>query len=246
MDTKIAIVTIHDVNPSCSERLGQVTDLLKERNVSYNLSLVPYYQRKFNLINYPTFVDQLLSLLKKQRVEITLHGLYHEVDSEIEDFESQPKEQERSEIQTGLKIYETVKLPRPTTFIPPSWRLSRETIEALKDLNFKIVESQSSIEFIQAAKKLLLSPVMNWDKYGDQDKNREMLSKNKDEFYKHLFNLDGESFGIFRLAIHPPNDPKDALEDQMKMIEHLETKQNYKFVKYSELDDTFVNKNSNV
>jgi predicted deacetylase len=247
METKIAIVTIHDVNPSCTERLEQVTDILEGQNISYNLSLVPFYQQKFNLINYPTFTNQLLSLSRKHNVEITLHGLYHEINTLIEDFESQSKEQEKSEIQIGLKIIETVKLPLPTTFIPPAWRLSRETIEALKSLNFKIVESRSSIEVIQAAKKYLLSPVMNWDKYGDKDKNREMLNENKIEFYKHLFNLDGESFGIFRLAIHPPHDPSEALEDQMKMIEHLKTNQDYKFITYSELaDNASSDKTSNV
>ena len=237
MQNKIAIVTIHDVNPSCTERLKDLTDVLEGHNVKFNLSLVPFYQKTFNLINYPTFVSQLSTLLKKQNVEVTLHGLYHEINKEIEDFESQSKEQEKSEIQMGLKIIESVKLPQPTAFIPPAWRLSRETIEALKDLNFEIVESRSSIEFIHSAKKYLLSPVMNWDKYGDKYKNKEMLNENKTEFYKHLFNEEGESFGIFRLAIHPPHDPDEALDDQMKMIEHLKTNQDYKFVTYSELAD---------
>lgn len=243
MEPKIAIVTIHDVNPSCADRLEQVTDSLEGQNISYNLSLVPFYQQKFNLINYPVFSKQLLSLSKAQNVEITLHGLYHEINKVIEDFESQSKEQEKSEIQLGLKIIDTVKLPVPTTFIPPAWRLSRETIEALKNLNFRIVESRSSIEFIQTAKKYLLCPVMNWDKYGDKVKNRETLDENKTEFYKHLFNLDGESFGIFRLAIHPPHDPNEALEDQIKMIEYLKTNQNYKFIKYSELTDNVLSGN---
>jgi predicted deacetylase len=235
MEKKIAIVTIHDVNPSCTERLEQVTHILEDQNIKYNISLVPFYQKTFNLINYPTFVSKLSSLSKKQNVEVTLHGLYHEINTVIEDFESQSKEQEKSEIQMGLKILGSVKLPTPTTFIPPAWRLSRETIEALKDLNFEIVESRSSIEFIHSAKKYLLSPVMNWDKYGNKNKNKEMLNENKIEFYKHLFNLDGESYGIFRLAIHPPHDPNEALDDQVKMIEHLITNQDYKFITYSDL-----------
>ena len=64
MEPKIAIVTIHDVNPSCADRLEQVTDSLEGQNISYNLSLVPFYQQKFNLINYPIFSKQLLSLSK--------------------------------------------------------------------------------------------------------------------------------------------------------------------------------------
>ena len=106
--------------------------------------------------------------------------MYYEINTAIEDFESQSKEQEISEIQLGLKIIDNVKLPVPNTFIPPAWRLSRETIKALKNL--------------------------------DRVKNRETLHENKIEFYKHLFNLDSDSFGIFRLAIHPPHDPNEALE----------------------------------
>jgi predicted deacetylase len=237
MRNKIAVVTIHDVNPSCDKKLKKVITSLEKENISYNLSVVPFYQKKFNLTKYPAFCNQLssLALEKKQRVELTLHGLYHEVKGEIEDFDSQPTKQEKSEIQTGLDIFETVKLPLPTTFIPPAWHLSRQTIEALKILKFNIAESRSSIEFIHTAKKYLLPPVMNWDKYGDKKKNREALGENRTEFYKHLFNEDAQSFGIFRLAIHPPHDPDEALDDQMKMIKYLKNSQKYKFVKYSEL-----------
>lgn len=241
MENKIALVTIHDVNPSCAERLNEITSRLEEQRIAYNLSVVPFYQRKFNLTNHPDFCNQLSSLVeKKHDIELTLHGLYHEFDGEIEDFDSQSTEQEKNEIMLGLKLFERMNITTPTTFIPPAWHLSRETIEALKILNFKIAESRSSIEFIHSAKKYLLSPVMNWDKYGDSKKNLETLDENKTEFYKHLFNSDGESFGVFRLAIHPPHDPEQALDDQMKMIEYLKISQKYKFIKYSELSDDIL------
>ena len=104
-----------------------------------------------------------------------MHGLYHQIEGKIEDFDSQSKEQEKDEIQKGLDIFSSVKLSKLSIFIPPAWHLSRQAIEALKDLNFEIAESRSALEFIQRRKKYLVSPVINWDKYGDKEKNKETL-----------------------------------------------------------------------
>jgi peptidoglycan/xylan/chitin deacetylase (PgdA/CDA1 family) len=164
-----------------------------------------------------------------------LHGLYHQIEGKIEDFDSQSKEQEKNEIQQSLDILSSAKLSKPSTFIPPAWHLSRQAIEALKDLNFEIAESRSALEFIHKRKKYLISPVINWDKYGDKEKNKETLTQNKQEFYTHLFNIDGESYGLFRMSIHPPNDPDEALTDQIEMINYLKEKEYYKFMNYSDL-----------
>jgi len=41
--------------------------------------------------------------------------------------------------------------------------------------------------------------------------------------------------GLFRIAIHPPNDPDEALADQIEMIKHLRERESYEFMKYSDL-----------
>lgn len=235
IEKKIAIITIHDINPSCAEKLQLIVDELNQLKVKYNLSVVPYYDKKYNIKDNLEFCTQISSLLQLDNVELTLHGLYHQIKGKIEDFDSQSKEQEKNEIQQGLDILSSAKLSKPSTFIPPAWHLSRQAIEALKDLNFEIAESRSALEFIQKRKKYLISPVINWDKYGDKEKNKETLNQNKQEFYTHLFNIDGESYGLFRMSIHPPNDPDDALTDQMEMINYLKEKEYYKFMNYSDL-----------
>jgi predicted deacetylase len=68
-----------------------------------------------------------------------------------------------NEIQQGLDILSSAKLPTPSTFIPPAWHLSRQAIEALKDLKFDIAESMSALELIKKGKKYLVSPVLNWE-----------------------------------------------------------------------------------
>jgi predicted deacetylase len=235
IDKKIGIITIHDVNPSCSEKLQTITNELDYLKIKYNLSIVPFYDKKYNVKDDDAFCNQISSLCQLYTVELTLHGLYHQLDGKIEDFDSQSKEQEKKEIQQGLDILSSAKLPTPSTFIPPAWHLSRQAIQALRDLKFNIAESMSDLELIQKGKKYLLSPVLNWDKSGDKEKNKETLKQNKTEFYTHLFNIDGESYGLFRMAIHPPHDPDEALADQIEMIKFLQEKENYRFVNYSDL-----------
>jgi predicted deacetylase len=242
IDEKLAIITIHDVNPSHSEDILTVTEQLNKLKVKYNLSIVPYYNKKYNLKNHRAFYDEISSLLKYGHVELTLHGLYHEVDGKIEDFDTESKEEEKQEIQEGLDILSAVNLPRPSMFIPPAWHLSRQCIEALKELNFSMSESMTDIEFIQKGKKYILHPVMNWDQQGDKEKNKQTLQQNKEMFYKRIFNIDGKTNGLYRMAIHPPHDPDGALQDQVEMIKYLIDKEGYELIKYSDLLNIYEEK----
>jgi hypothetical protein len=76
---------------------------------------------------------------------------------------------------------------------------------------------------------------MNWDQQGDKEKNKQTLEQNKQMFYNRLFNVGSKTYGLFRIAIHPPHDPDEALVDQLEMIKHLKEKESYEFMKYSDL-----------
>ena len=235
--SKLAIITVHDVNPLHSERILQTLDELNKLKIKYSLSIVPYYSKKYNVNDDSDFCNEISSLLHSTNgnVELTLHGLYHQVDGQLDDFDTHTKEEEKSEIQKGLDILSSARLPRPLTFIPPAWHLSRQAIEALKELNFSVSESMTGLDFIQKGKKYLLHPVMNWDQQGDKEKNKQALKQNKQMFYDRLFNISGEAYGLFRIAIHPPYDPDEALADQIEMIKHLRHKESYRFMTYSDL-----------
>ena len=235
IDQKLAIITVHDVNPSHAEEVLTVTEQLNKLKVKYNLSIVPYYNKKYRLVDYMDFCKQISSLLKYGDVDLTLHGLYHEVEGNIEDFDTESKEEEKQEIQEGLDILSAVNLPRPSMFIPPAWHLSRQCIEALKELNFSMAESMTDLEFIQKGKKYILHPVMNWDQQGDKEKNKQTLQQNKEMFYDRIFNVNGKTNGLYRMAIHPPHDPDGALQDQIEMIKYIKEKEGYELIKYSDL-----------
>ena len=49
IDQKVAIVTIHDVAPPYLEKTLQVSDELNKLKINYNLSIVPYYDKKYNV-----------------------------------------------------------------------------------------------------------------------------------------------------------------------------------------------------
>ena len=235
IDQKVAIITIHDVNPSHSEKILKTCYELNKLKIKYNLSIVPYYRKRYNLNDYAAFCRQISSLLQSGNIELTLHGFYHQTDGQFEDFDTGSKEEEKLEIQKGLEILLAAKLPRPLMFIPPGWNLSRQCIEALKELNFKMSESMTDLEFIQKGKKYILHPVMNWDQQGDKEKNKQTLEQNKQMFYNRIFNVNGKTNGLFRMAIHPPYDPEEALADQIEMIRYIREKEGYELIKYSDL-----------
>ena len=144
IDQKLAIITIHDVNPSDSEKILKTSDELNKLKIKYNLSIIPFYNKEHNLKDHPDFCDQISSLLQSGNVELTLHGLYHQLNGRIEDFDTESKEQEKQEIQQGLDILTAVsKLPKPSMFIPPAWHLSRQCIEALKELGCCETETEA-------------------------------------------------------------------------------------------------------
>ncbi len=95
IDRKLSILTLHDVNPSCSEKLQSITDQLNRLNIKYNLSIVPNYCKKYNLKENADFCNQISTLLQSDYVELTLHGLYHQIDGRIEDYDSESKEKEK-------------------------------------------------------------------------------------------------------------------------------------------------------
>jgi predicted deacetylase len=237
IDQKIAIITVHDVNPFHSDKILKTLDELNKLKINYNISIVPYYNKKYNLKDYADFSNNISSILQSDNnmVELSLHGLYHQVNGQLDDFDTQTKEEEKKEIQKGLDILSSTNLPRPSIFIPPAWHLSRQAIEALKELNFSISESMTDLELIQKGKKYLLHPVMNWDQQGDKEKNKQTLKQNKQLFYDRLFNITGETYGLFRIAIHPPYDPDEALVDQIELIKYLKEKESYRFMIYSDL-----------
>ena len=98
IDQKIAIITVHDVNPSHSEKILKTLDELNKLKINYNLSIVPYYSKKYNLKDFGDFSNSISLALQSDNnnVELSLHGLYHQVDGQMDDFDTHTKEEEKT------------------------------------------------------------------------------------------------------------------------------------------------------
>jgi predicted deacetylase len=77
IDQKLAIITIHDANPSHSDKIIKTSFELNKLKIKYNLSIVPYYRKKYNLKDYVTFCDQISSLLQSGNVELHMILMKH-------------------------------------------------------------------------------------------------------------------------------------------------------------------------
>jgi hypothetical protein len=100
---------------------------------------VPYYNKKYNLKDYTDFSNRISSTLQSDNdnnVELSLHGLYHQVDGQFDDFDTHTKEEEKNEVQKGLDILSSANLPKPLIFIPPAWHLSTHFIVGYASIFF--------------------------------------------------------------------------------------------------------------
>jgi predicted deacetylase len=73
-------------------------DELNKLKINYNLSIVPYYNKKYNLKDYTEFSNHISSTLQANdnNVELSLHGLYRQVDGQMDDFDTHTKEEEKT------------------------------------------------------------------------------------------------------------------------------------------------------
>jgi predicted deacetylase len=230
---KIGLITIHDITPF-QDYLSKTIEVIKQLEnvgVHYNLAIVPNY-RKESIITHDNFMVNISNYLKKDKPNIALHGLYHEYRNCIEDFHTLTTAETRDEIAKGLSIFKQVSLPRPKVFIPPAWYVSLSTLEALQQSEFEIVESMDNLYLIQNEVVIITQQVLNWDISGNAQENKRMIKENQLVYDKIM---RGFKPNILRLALHPPHDPPEALDQQLEIIRGLGEEAEYTFKTYHEL-----------
>lgn len=230
---KICIITIHDITPfqDYLSKTIEAIEQLENVNAQYNLAIVPNY-RKESIITHDNFMDNISKYLKNDKPNIALHGLYHEYRNCIEDFHTLTTAETRDEIDKGLLIFEQVTLPKPRVFIPPAWYVSLSTLEALQQMEFEIVESMGELYLIQNKVVIATQQVLNWDISGDAQENKKMIKENQLVYDKIM---RGFKPNILRIALHPPHDPPEALDQQLEIIKGLREEAGYTFKTYHEL-----------
>lgn len=227
MERPVAIITIHDACPAYSRKIFEITDLLEDLRINYNIAVVPFFNEKQDLPRFPKFVERI----KRCKGEIALHGLYHEkVNGQLDDFHSRSRAITEVEIRAGMQIFQEIELST-NVFVPPSWRLSRISIKVLKKLGFSLAEIQEKFIFIthDRFKKIHVPKVLSWDSYGNPEKNIVNLDRNK----RHFRKLMHSKIDLIRIALHP-KDPRQSLNDQKGMIVELQDR-GYDTLTYSQV-----------
>lgn len=230
---KICIITIHDVTifEDYLHKTVETVTQLENLDVQYNLAIVPNYLKKFRITS-DNFTSIIRKYLQKDKPNISLHGLYHEYRNCIEDFHTLTTKETKNEIAKGLSIFKKASLPIPRVFIPPAWYVSLSTLEALQQMNFEIVESMNRIYLVKKEIAIVTQQVMNWDVSGDAKENKKMIKENQLVFDKIM---RGFKPNILRLALHPPHDPPEALDQQLEIIRDLKEEAGYTFKTYHDL-----------
>jgi predicted deacetylase len=224
-----AIVTVHDVCPQNRSKITLILNELDKLDIPYNIAIIPlYYERKKNDVrNDRSFIDFLLANGR----EAALHGFYHERNGNIEEFGDLTMKQAKGTLNSALNLFRDAGIGKTKTFIPPTWAINKQTVEALKNLNFKVVETEEEIILLNRRMRLL-STVLNWDLGSLRtDMKYHRLIKN---LFKKQVALGCK---LIRLAIHP-KDPGGVLEEQCEMIQKL-LRMGYKFVQYSDFNNLF-------
>ena len=229
----ICIITIHDVTifEDYLHKTIETVTQLENLDVQYNLAIVPNYLKK-SRITSDNFTSIIRKYLQKDKPNISLHGLYHEYRNCIEDFHTLTTKETKNEIAKGLSIFKKASLTKPRVFIPPAWYVSLSTLEALQQMNFEIVESMNRIYLVKKEIAIVTQQVMNWDVSGDAKENKKMVKTNQLVFDKIM---RGFKPNILRLALHPPHDPPEALDQQLEIIRDLKEEAGYTFKTYHDL-----------
>lgn len=230
---KTCIITIHDVCPF-EDYLSKTIEAIKQLenvDVQYNVAIVPNYQKK-TLITSNSFTSIISEYLKRDKPSIALHGLYHEYRNCLEDFHTLTTGEAKDEISKGLLILNQGNLPRPKVFIPPAWHVGLTTLEALQQMEFEMVESMDNIYLVQKGIFIVTQQVMNWDISGDVQQNKKTIKENQLVYDKIM---RGFKPSILRMALHPPRDPPEALDQQLEIIRGLKDEADYIFKTYHDL-----------
>lgn len=219
------IVTVHDVSPEFKIKLKNIFRTLHHIKIPFNIAIIPCLnEKKRNDIR----VDKgFIDLVKKYYPEIALHGLYHEHNGSLEEFHDLDIKKAKKEIHKALEMFRDAGFADNHVFIPPTWAITKDTVDSLATLHFEILETEEEIILLKNNVRLL-SSVLNWD-VGSVRKDNECRKLIKSLFENKLLSKSK----LIRIAIHP-KDPKGILSEQVKMIRKLK-RAKYRFINYSEI-----------
>lgn len=167
------MVALHDVAPPFEREIRAQLALLNEMGVDRcALLVVPNWHGA-----YPLSRDMPLATLLRRQVErgseVVLHGLQHRrrgaihgpahlrlraelVAPNVCEFLSLAAEEVIDGVRIGVRLFEDLGLPRPTTFCAPGWLLSPDLYEPLAEAGIRRVAAMFSVQNLEHSRRTLL------------------------------------------------------------------------------------------
>lgn len=171
---KSLIISLHDVAPASANLSRQWMKLFNQRGVKVSMLVIPGPWRKSQLTEFTPFTKWLAEEVKLNH-EVVLHGWEHKSVEPLnsqnlrsligriaargcEEFWCLDYEQASERIVLGQSKLENLG-HRPIGFIAPGWMSSKETINALQDLEFDYTTSHLQIKDLYRERKYF-APVL--------------------------------------------------------------------------------------
>ena len=162
------VVSIHDVTPYFFPQLKQIGDRLQEVGIkAMALKVIPNYRGEVNILSSEPFLNWLRQL-KDKGSEIVLHGFEHlrpnpSLHSLLrrrpsfltkgeDEFAAITSEEARQRLLLGGNILAAANLDY-AGFTAPTWRVNRQTIQALKESGFSYLTTFSGLTDLRTGKR---------------------------------------------------------------------------------------------
>jgi hypothetical protein len=133
----------------------------------------------------------------------------------FDDFFHKTKAAAEEGIRAALEIFQEVGI-KSNVFVPPRWKLRRDSIEVSGKLGFGLAEMQEEFFLLshKPFRKIKVPKPLCWDLTGYPQQNIVRI----DRGFRLLDDTQGRK--MIRIALHP-RDSHRALKDQLAMIREL-------------------------
>jgi uncharacterized protein len=220
------LTSIHDVTPHLADRLDRIVPIIEEGVGSgrYAMLVVPDYHHQGKLSDHPDFLKRLRRW-SDQGVEMFLHGYTHIDESVHASKAAQIKAQRMTagegeflglaqadatkRLCDGRKMVEDA-IGRPVTgFIAPAWLYGEESLRAISDEGFNMIENHFRVWNPQDGRILTRGPVLT---YASRTIPRMLSSI----LWSRISTVILARASVVRFAVHPHDVDSPSLIREIK------------------------------
>jgi uncharacterized protein len=224
--TRRLLTSIHDVTPHLTDRLDRIVPVIEGAvgPGNYAMLVVPDYHHQGKLSDHPAFLKRLRDW-SDQGVEMFLHGYTHIDESVHESKAAQLKAQRMTagegeflgldyadatkRLIEGRKMVEDATGKAVTGFIAPAWLYGEESLRAIADQDFPMIENHFRVWSPNDNRLLTRGPVLT---YASRTVPRMLSSI----LWSRISTIILSRASVVRFAVHPHDVDSPSLIREIK------------------------------